>query len=29
MLVLDAKDFTDQKTFYKLLNEQIDFYYYV
>lgn len=29
MIVLDAKDFTDQKTFYKLLNEQIDFYYYV
>ena len=29
MIVLNAKDFTDQKTFYKLLNEQIDFYYYV
>ncbi|WP_295883861.1 barstar family protein [uncultured Anaerococcus sp.] len=29
MIILDAKNFTDQKTFYKLLNDQIDFYYYV
>lgn len=29
MIILDAKKFTDQKTFYKLLNDQIDFYYYV
>ena len=29
MIVLDAKDFSSQEKFYKLLNENIEFYYYV
>lgn len=29
MIILDAKDFTSKEEFYRLLNENIDFYYYV
>ncbi|SUU91847.1 Barstar (barnase inhibitor) [Anaerococcus octavius] len=29
MIILNGKDFSDKEKFYKILNENIDFYYYV
>ncbi len=29
MIILDARDFYSKEKFYKILNENIDFYYYV